>query len=268
MKTTTPVVPSRLIGRGKERVILVHGWMAGHCLFTPMLKYVDVSRYTYATMDCRGYGLRANAPGPFTIETIASDILAMADGLGWPSFHLVGHSMAGMAAQWLLVKASGRLSSVVLLASVPACGARISAERRALLLASLADAESRRTLINVNTGERLPAQHVDELLKLSLESTHPEPMRQYLPSWSDSDFAALVHGSSVPTAVLVGEHDPGITRSLMENTVLQYLPFASFMQLEGVGHYPMFEAPAAHARLLESLFQSHPTTCQIFNPGY
>ncbi|MDD2002086.1 alpha/beta fold hydrolase [Pseudomonas putida] len=260
--------PSLVVGSGKERVILVHGWMAGHQMFSPMLSFVNQKKFSYALLDCRGYGTRKNVGGPYDMTTIAADVISLADSLGWKRFHLVGHSMAGMAAQWLMISAAHRLASVVLLASVPASGANVSAERRELLVGALDDKAIRAELINRNTGGALEESRLRTLLDISLSSTLPQVMRQYLPSWSDDDFSSLMKGVDVSTTVMVGEHDPGITVDLMEKTVMRWLPAATLNELKGVGHYPMFESPSAFVKLLEQCFEEAPGTAQLFNPGY
>lgn len=260
--------PSILVGSGRERVILVHGWMASHQMFSPMLDFVNKKKFSYAFLDCRGYGTRKDVGGPYDMTTIAADVLSLADSLGWKQFHLVGHSMAGMAAQWLMISAPHRLASVVLLASVPASGANVSAERRELLMGAVADEATRMELIDRNTGGALEERLLSELLDVSLSSTSSQAMRQYLPSWSDDDFSSLMKGVAVPTTVMVGEHDPGITTELMEKTVMRWLPAAKLIKLKGVGHYPMFECPSAFVYQLEQSLGMTPGTAQLFNPGY
>ncbi|WP_306430820.1 alpha/beta fold hydrolase [Streptomyces sp. 2R] len=50
---------------------------------------------------------------------MAEDALALADGLGWESFSLVGHSMGGKAAQQVLAQAPRRVRKLVGLARSP-----------------------------------------------------------------------------------------------------------------------------------------------------
>lgn len=243
---------ARLAGQGPHKVIVVHGWMAGSVLFDPLHEYLDGERFTYAFMDCRGYGVHRDSPGPFSVRQIANDMLVLADALGWPAFSVLGHSMAGMAAQWLMASAPRRLERVVLLATVPASGAVLSAERRTLLGEALHDADARRALISANVGHSRPRPWLDELLALSLQSTCPDAMQAYLESWAGDDFARQVKGASTSALVLVGERDPGSTVAAMTTTVMAWFPSARLHVLEGVGHYPMREAPAVLAQVLEA----------------
>lgn len=241
--------PLRLVGHGPVRVLVCHGWIADHTLFDPFLALIDGRRFTYALPDCRGYGARAGDPGPYTIEVAAADALAAADRLGWPHFHVVGHSMGGMAAQRLLIDAPERLASLLLLAPVPAGGARLPDERRALLRRAIVDPAARRELIASNTGGAWTAEGIERVLQLSLETTRADALAAYVDSWSDTDFASAVRPANVPVQVLLGALDPGASLPCMQETLLRWHPRATCDVLAGVGHYPMQEAPARLAAL-------------------
>ncbi|MBD2837866.1 alpha/beta hydrolase [Pseudomonas sp. JM0905a] len=242
----------RFIGSGDIPVIVIHGWMAGSELFDPMIPYLDHARFTYALMDCRGYGARLNERGPFTVVQIAQDALALADEMQWATFHLLGHSMAGMAAQWLMSSCPERLESAVLLATVPASGAAVSEERRALLTTALHDQDARLALIDTNVGHTRPEKWLREVLGLSLRTTRPDVMLNYMESWIGDDFAHQVHGAKVPTLVLIGDLDPGATSVTMGQTVMRWLPNAQLKELLGVGHYPMRENPRPLVEAMEA----------------
>src|SRR5258707_10372658 len=85
-------------GHGPERALVLHGWFGDWRVFEPMLPALDESRFTFAFMDYRGYGLSKTLGGPFDIPTIAGDAAALADYLQWETFNVVGHSMGGKAA--------------------------------------------------------------------------------------------------------------------------------------------------------------------------
>src|SRR5260370_36515522 len=92
------VMNHALYGHGPVRAILLHGWFGdGHCC-QRMLRGFDPERFCFASMDFRGYGAAKSSEGPFDLNTVASDAIALADSLGWNEFAVVGHSMGGKAA--------------------------------------------------------------------------------------------------------------------------------------------------------------------------
>lgn len=64
--------------------------------------------------DSRGHGKTAAGHGPFAIEQLGHDALAIADALGIARFHWLGLSIGSMAGLWLLVHARGRIGRAVL----------------------------------------------------------------------------------------------------------------------------------------------------------
>lgn len=249
-------VSELVLGQGPLKVIVVHGWMAGRQLFDPMHTHLDSEELSYVFMDCRGYGDRIDSHGPFSVRTIADDILDLADRLGWTMFSVLGHSMAGMSAQLLLHVAPERIQSVVLLSTVPASGAKITEERRRLLKSAVGDPDTRRTLIDINTGHRQSASWLNDTLAISLQSTSPDALTGYLESWTQDDLEKQVQGASTPLLAIVGEFDPGATVALMEQMVLPMFPNGRCELLTGVGHYAMREDPEALVRSVEGFIRS------------
>ncbi|HET8984980.1 MAG TPA: alpha/beta hydrolase [Trueperaceae bacterium] len=239
-----PLFSARVHGGGPTRVIAVHGWMAASDLFEPLIEHLDVDKLSVCFPDCRGYGMRRAVHGAMTIEEIASDVLALADSLGWSRFHVLGHSMAGMAAQRLMVDAPGRLQSAVLLAPVPATGARVDDVRRRSLLAAITDPSARLALIDDNTGGARDREWLDRVRHLSLAGTEPGAMERYLASWSGPGFARELEGNVVPASVVIGRLDPGTPEAEVRVTFRRLLANVRFDVLDGVGHYAMQEEPA------------------------
>ncbi|GAA2709212.1 alpha/beta fold hydrolase [Actinoplanes palleronii] len=56
---------------------------------------------------------------PYAMADLATDCLAVLDGLGLDSAHLTGASMGGMLAQWLAVHAPARVRSLTLISTSP-----------------------------------------------------------------------------------------------------------------------------------------------------
>jgi pimeloyl-ACP methyl ester carboxylesterase len=91
-------------GHGPVRVIALHGWFADHTAFDALLPALDPARFTIALPDYRGYGASRPSSGPFNLDTVADDALALADRLGWARFAVMGHSMGARrpcALPWL-----------------------------------------------------------------------------------------------------------------------------------------------------------------------
>ena len=64
--------------------------------------------------DTRGHGGSLVTEGPYSIEQLGHDVLALLDALDIPRAHFVGLSMGGLIGQWLGVNAGNRLLSLTL----------------------------------------------------------------------------------------------------------------------------------------------------------
>ncbi len=64
-------------------------------------------------LDMRGHGGSRPFAGPYTIEALAGDVVAILDALGFPKVHLVGLSMGGMIGQVIAADHPGRLASLM-----------------------------------------------------------------------------------------------------------------------------------------------------------
>ena len=73
------------------------------------------SRFSVITIDNRGIGSSTLDHRQLTIEDMASDVIAVADAEGLDQFNLGGHSMGGVIAQEVALRAPFRVASLALL---------------------------------------------------------------------------------------------------------------------------------------------------------
>lgn len=227
-------------GSGLEQVIALHGWIADRTLLLPLVERIAATEARVASFDARGYGERRLELGPRSIDGIVHDALHVADLLGMEQFHLIGHSMGGLAAQRLALAWPGRVKSLALIASLPSVGTVLSAERRALLLSAVIDPAARRTLIDENSKGQMGANRVDALLEMSLQTTCSRAMGAYMQDWGRPlpPPKGIYVGSC---RVVMGTFDPGANPAGFESDFKTLLPMAELRLLARSGHYPMVE---------------------------
>jgi pimeloyl-ACP methyl ester carboxylesterase len=239
------------VGNGPHPVLVLHGWFGDARAFEPIEAWLSGDTFSYVFMDARGYGGMQGTPGAYTIEETATDALALADTLGFPTFSLVGHSMGAMAMEKAAVLAPERVRAMVALTPVPCGGIPFDAAKRALFEGAADRLDNRRTIIDRSTGGRLPASWVEWKAAYSASHSSKEAFAAYFQSWADSDFSEEIAGSH-PAKVLVGEHDSTFNADLMARTWLRRYPFVRVEVLHNAGHYPMNETPLALANAIES----------------
>lgn len=157
--------------------------------------------------DLRGHGLTEVTPGPYSIEGLALDALALLDALGIEAAHVAGLSIGGMIAQGMAALASRRVKSLILCDTAMAIPpATMWHERVATVrsqgMAAIADAVMARW---VTPGFRdSPAAHG---LRTMLLRTDREGYAAAAEAIAAADLTADTRGLRVPALVLVGERD-------------------------------------------------------------
>jgi pimeloyl-ACP methyl ester carboxylesterase len=248
---TAQVLPHHVHGGGEHRVFGIHGWFGDRGAFGAMAPYLDGERFSWAFVDCRGYGQARGAVGEYTMDEVARDVLATADALGWEEFSVMGHSMGGKAAQALLAHAPERVRKVAGVSPVPASGVPFDERSWGLFTAAVEDPGSRRAIIDLTTGNRLTGTWLDAMVRSSVAGSDVEAFRGYLASWAKEDFHERVVGARTPMLVVVGEHDPAIGVEAVRATFGQWYPAAEIHVMPNVGHYAPHEAPIALTSLVE-----------------
>ncbi len=73
-----------------------------------------LSRYRMILVDNRGVGRSDRPPGPYDLEVMATDAVAVLDHAGYGSAHVMGASMGGILAQIIAVRHPERVRSLIL----------------------------------------------------------------------------------------------------------------------------------------------------------
>jgi pimeloyl-ACP methyl ester carboxylesterase len=88
-----------------DSVILLHGFPETSHMWEGVLQFLASQGYRCLAPDQRGYspGARPQDVNSYRIDEIASDIVALADAVGFQKFHLVGHDW-GAGCGWTLIQ--------------------------------------------------------------------------------------------------------------------------------------------------------------------
>lgn len=233
-------------GKGPIRVIAMHDWFCDCSSYDSVLPILDMTQLTCAFADLRGYGSSKSIKGTFSLEEASGDILELADHLQWPEFHLIGHSMSSMIAQYIALKATRRVKSVVAITPVPASGLPAPAP----ILQFLEDAarqndESARQIVNFMTaGRYAESRFPDFKLQKWRETSTEEARIGYLKMFGESNFAEKAQGLSTPFLVIAGACDnEAHLEPALRKTMLSCYPNARLTVFQESGHYPMQEEP-------------------------
>ena len=194
---------------------------------------VLATRFRVLRYDSRGHGLSTVTPGPYTIERLARDVLALLDEIKIDRADFCGLSMGGMVGMWLGVHAPQRMDRLVLCNTAPRIGsaerwnARIDAVNRSGV-DGIADAMMEIWFTPRFRGVAAPTvQRMRAMLSAS-------PADGYVASCAavrDMDQWATLSRIERPTLIVTGTHDAA-TPSADGRRMAEVIPGAKQVELD------------------------------------
>ena len=227
-------------------VLLVQGVGAIGNTWRPQIEELS-AKYTVVAWDNRGIGRSTIRDGRLTIEDMATDALAIADALGIDRFHLAGHSMGGVIAQAIALRAPSRIHSLAFLCTFArgADGAKMSLPM--FITAMRMRIGTRPMRRNAFLGLIMPERYLrrvdraelagqlQPLFGRDLADQAPIAMKQ-LKAMSKYDASNRLNTlAGVPTLVVAATEDR-IARPEYNKALAEAIPGARYVELSDSGH--------------------------------
>ena len=206
--------------------------------------------------DKRGHGLSDCPPAPYAMEHLVSDTEALLDGLGISDCVFVGLSIGGMIGQGLAARRPDLMRALVLSNTAAKMGdaamwqARIDAIRAGGIEA-LADAVMERWFS--------PAFLTRPELSVWSNMLTRTPVEGYIGcchAIAGADLTESTKALTLPTLAIAGSDDGASPPDLVRGTA-EMIAGSRFTVIEGAGHLPCVENPAAYAALLTDFLKEH-----------
>lgn len=204
-------------------------------------------------VDLRGHGASPGGPGPYAIDDLGGDVVALLDRLGLERAHLAGLSLGGMIAQWVAARHPERVDRLALLATStrlppPEQWHERAATARSQGTVALADGVVSRWF-TAPFAER----HPDEV----------ERFRQMIAGTDDEGYAGCCEAIAAldlredapritaPTLVLAADQDPATPPEHGE-ALAEAIPDAQLQVVEQAAHLLSVEQPQAVTNALRA----------------
>jgi 3-oxoadipate enol-lactonase len=214
--------------------------------------------YRVLRYDKRGHGESEVAPGPYSFELLADDVLALLEALQIGRTHFVGLSMGGMTGMTMALRKPAVLRSLVLcdttsrdpLGDPALWQQRIDAVAAGTSMEPLVESTVARFL-TPDTVKNRPA--VADAVRAMVRTT---PVAGYVACCQAIAKLNLTHRLpeiALPTLVVVGADDPATTVA-MARTIHQGIAGAELVILKDAAHLSNLEQPEAfNAAVLDFL---------------
>ncbi|MFO1306428.1 MAG: 3-oxoadipate enol-lactonase [Burkholderiales bacterium] len=198
--------------RGKPVLVLSNSLGTDLAMWDPQIGALR-AHFCILRYDMRGHGQSAVTPGPYTIEQLGRDVIALLDELGIERASFCGLSLGGIVGQWLGAHAPSRIARLALCNTAPKIGTpdvwntRI-ATVEAKGMGAISDALVGRWFTPAFVA-REPA--VIARMKAMLER---QPAQGYVAACAavrDADLRGEIARIAAPTLVVAGTHDPVTT---------------------------------------------------------
>ncbi len=248
-------------GHGDRPLILVHGYTGSRDDFLEQLPALSEIGLTIA-VDQRGHGGSTNTgdPSHYTFDGLATDLLDALDRLEVDQCDLLGHSMGGVVAQHVALRAPARIGSLVLMDTLVAGMALLPEPARAATRAIVENEGMGKLAELMESATRAGRTPLPPSTRASIERVgadrHWQRMRAKLTAMDPVAFTTLgdafehwpgtqdrLAEITCPTTVLVGAEDAPFRRPA--ETLASGIPDAELIVIEGAAHSPQVENASA-----------------------
>lgn len=166
--------------------------------------------FTVVRYDTRGHGASPVVPGPYSIDDLADDVVALLDRLGLDRAHLVGLSLGGMTVMRVAARNPERVDRIAVLCTSPYLGPAKSWTDRAALVRAEGTAAVAGTVVQRWYSAGFLATELDRVAaaEATIAATSPEGYAGCCEAIAAMDLTDDLPGIVAPTLAIAGADDP------------------------------------------------------------
>ncbi|MBV9271550.1 MAG: alpha/beta fold hydrolase [Candidatus Eremiobacteraeota bacterium] len=247
------IVAARLAGKSGQPVIFVHGVGSTAAIWDYQLSGLS-DKYRCAAIELRGNGAGADVePERITREGFRDDVLAVADALGFETFHFVGCSLGGVVAFELWKAAQMRVKSLVFVGSFAAYP-NADAYAQGIVDAVNRAGDMKRFAMERAMKLGLPPHRFEETVQQMACKRVPSYIASTRATWT-GDYRGMLSSIDIPTLVVYGENDAIAPRELSEE-IARGIPSSRLERIANAGHVTNADAPDQLNALLRAFLET------------
>ena len=225
-------------------IVLLHGFPLDHRMWNGQIESLSSAGHRVIAPDFRGFGQSPPA-GPFSMESLADDVHALAEQLGATLFVLAGLSMGGYVALAYARKYPGSLRGLVLLDTKAESDTPEGREGRGKMI-QLVREKGSRAVGDAMQPKLLAANAkpgVVKRLRDMTDGTPPITIEHALAAMRDRpDQTGMLSSIQVPALVIVGDAD-AITPPAVCQAMQRAISHSQLVIIRDSGHMTTMEEP-------------------------
>ncbi len=235
----------------KPVVMMAHSLGCNLHMWDPQMPVLQ-DKFRVIRLDMRGHGQSDVTPGPYTLEGLGDDVIAVMDALSLKSVHWVGLSIGGMIGQGLLLRYPERFLSAALCdtsSAIPSEAMPVWHDRIAKVTAdgliSIADATMERWftsdfLSSSDASDQQAAKNVRAQFTGTADDGYVACCRAIM----DLNYTDQLSKIETPVCLIVGEEDIA-TPVEASQTIHQHISGSELHILENASHIANVEQTEA-----------------------
>lgn len=203
-------------------------------------------RFRVVRYDIRGHGASEVPTGPYSIDDLADDVVAILDELGLQRVHFVGLSLGGMTGMRLAARHPERVDRLVALCTAAHLGpASAWQERAALVRSSGAQAVAEAVVTRWYTEpHRTASPQVVATAEATVTATPAEGYAGCCEAIAEMDLRADLASIVAPTLAIAGADDPATPPEFLAE-IADGVQDGTLLVIEGAAHLANDEQPDA-----------------------
>lgn len=246
--------------RGAPALVFLHGFPFDQTMWNAEVSLLS-DRCRVITFDQRGHGKTGAVAGPYMIEFLVDDVMALLDHLQIPKAILCGLSMGGYVALRAVERQPDRVQALILCDTRSEADSNEAKLKRAANIRTVKEkgvpafAESFLKAIFAPSTLRDKPDVVAGIRQV-IEQTAPEAITGTLLSLAArTDTTASLSAIKIPTLILVGEDD-AVTPPQAAESLHQKIAGSCLVRIPSAGHLSNLENPTAFQRALVEFLES------------
>jgi len=194
--------------------------------------------------DSRGHGASDVPDGPYTIEQLGLDLLALLDTLQIERAHICGLSLGGIVALWFAIHYPNRVDRAVFANTAARIGTKETWEARIDAVRNGGIAAIRDAVLARFLSEKFRQQHPDVVKQIAgmLDATNPIGYIGSCEALLDADLRPMVSTIHIPSLIIASELDES-TPPALSDELHAAIVGSKLVLLPAVAHLSSVEQP-------------------------